>query len=337
MKILLFLLLLHNSIKAIEATENIRLLNWWSYLAPDVSKTLRSEYPEMLITEYRSNEIALSKILSNLDGYEIAIVSNWVARKLNNAGMLDTISLSQLTKSRNYQKKILLSETGCIPYLWSVTTFASNIKSFGKVDSITTLISNNDISKKIGIVDDIIEFHTRMAIDLNNEHCLPKMTPQCVKNISEFIKPKRKIHFISSFNEVLHKYDAVYSWHGVISQKIENLEGYKFYIPHKLLVIGGDYVCLIKNKNRSIKETKKLINLISLLTNKKNTNRNVLYTNYFSPYTNFTPEILPKKTRQLFKKSLSLLKNGKTIFVNDYSRHEITQMNKLWKKIRFRK
>ncbi len=312
--------------------ENIKLLNWWDYLSSQVSQELNQKYPELLLTEYRSNEVALSKLLNHNSEYDIAIVSNWVAKKLKIAGRIENKALQGILTKRKYEKSILLNSVNCLPFLWSTTLFVQK-KNLGNIDNIYKLLDLKKLNKKIGIIDDSVEFVSRLVLDSDrSKNCSLKFD---INNCLKRDLTLSKDDFNSSFTRTIQKYDAAYTWHGVVSNPIESLNEYKYTLPLKAPIIGGDYLCVLKNEKRKFSELQKIIDIATFITNKRNTYLNSSFTYYFSPYVNDSGDSLPAKTKNLHSKIKKMLKNKKVHFIKDYNSHEIEVINSFWKEKRF--
>ena len=62
--------------------KKVKIFSWWEFVAPKVLKTLEHKGYEIEIVEYRSNEVALSKLLAKKEDFDVAIISNWVLKLL---------------------------------------------------------------------------------------------------------------------------------------------------------------------------------------------------------------------------------------------------------------
>jgi hypothetical protein len=118
------------------------------------------------IIEYRSNEVALSKLLSGKSEYDIAIVSNWVLRVLEDANKVEAKTLESLIHKRKYldfTTQFLENPVFHIcgrrqPLLPTRKILKRGLKS------IKALLALQSRSYTVGIVDDPIEFAARVVV-----------------------------------------------------------------------------------------------------------------------------------------------------------------------------
>lgn len=314
-------------------SEEIKVLNWWEYISPKVEKDLKKKGFKYSIEEYRSNEVALSKILSTNDKYDIAIISNWALEVISPSGRIDSKSLNGLRKKRKYLKPISVRSGSCVPYLWAVTVFAqkNGLKKISNLNDLASLKNNN---KRIGIVDDSMEFFSRWILDENIKSC--RTTKTCTDKFKDIKKVISSTDFVSSVEDVLPKMDAVYGWHGEISKYAEKTKDFSFSIPENGAVYGGDFVCILNKKNRTTSELKKIKKFVKRLTNRPNTEANSSHTNYFSPYNSTTKKLLPPKTQRLYLDlSQNMVRGEKAFFISRFDDNQKEFFNTLWKDLRF--
>lgn len=321
------------------SAEKINVLNWWNYMSSKDQNILQKAGFNFQVIEYRSNEGALSKILSTFHKYDIVIVSNWVAEIINNANKIDNRTLKPVIKSRNYLSSTVSKNTHCLPYLWAATTFAyKKDQSTQQINTLRKLVELKEANKRIAVIDDSMEFIHRFFEDEQLNKCLEsKENLLCNKKILTFGNKITPSDFLSFYNGNLGKLDAVYGRHGEMTKTVEKIENFEFALPLKRPVMGIDYVCILKNETRSKKRTKELKRFVEELTNKDNTNNHVKETHYFSPYDEYTKGLLPPKTERLYYQMKERLKKNKPYYIKPLSNNKIKVLNKLWKTIRFNK
>ena len=81
---------------------SIRLLNWWSYLDERVVDRIRKVGVDLDVSIYQSNEVALARLLSKRDFFDIAIVSNINLDVLLKQNIFDTTILKKTVMERDY-------------------------------------------------------------------------------------------------------------------------------------------------------------------------------------------------------------------------------------------
>ncbi|MBK7963086.1 MAG: hypothetical protein IPK04_18965 [Bdellovibrionales bacterium] len=278
-------------------SKTISVYTWWEYVPSEVITKLKSKGFKVNIIEYRSNEVALSKLLSGNSDYDIAIVSNWVLRVLEDANKVEAKALESVLQKRKYLDFTTSFSKSCVPYMWSTTVFAADAKSLKEGPrSIKALLALQSRSYTVGIVDDPFEFAARVVSD-NKEKC-PNGDKE--ENIFDLIDrcPAEKLleaHgeldrglFRNTLEPILGGNAAIYGWHGEVGGQIGSLPTFEFYLPKGNPVVGLDYVCVLKGRKDA-----SLPSFVELLTDEESTNFNVAKT----PGRRFDMEskLMPKK------------------------------------------
>lgn len=325
---------------AIASPKAISVYTWWDYIPTEVIEKLKSKGFKISIIEYRSNEVALSKLLSGKSDYDIAIVSNWVLRVLEESNKIEPKTLEAIIHKRKYLDFATNFSRSCVPYLWSTTTFAADAKNLKEgPKSINALLALQRQSYTIGIVDDPIEFAARVVSD-NNEECLEggkeknilDLIDRCpTQNLLKTVGKVDRGFFRSTLEPILGPKTAIYGWHGVVGGQMGTLPTFEFYLPKTNPVVGLDYVCVLKGgKNDSLPA------LVELLTDEESTNLSIVKTQYFSPYVVDTGNYLPK-VKQLKEDLLIRLKTEEPLILSPPKSSAHAKINKWWQKIRYGK
>ncbi len=273
---------------SIASQRAISVYTWWDYIPAEVIEKLKAKGFKISIIEYRSNEVALSKLLSGKSDYDIVIVSNWVLRVLEESNKVEPKTLEALLLKRKYLDFATNFSRSCVPYLWSTTTFAADAKNLKEgPKSINSLLGLQNQSYKIGIVDDPIEFAARVVSD-NKEACPDGGKEQNVldlidrcpnQNLLKTVGKVERGFFRNTLEPILGPKTAIYGWHGIVGAQMGSLPTFEFYLPKANPVVGLDYVCVLKGRKEA-----SLPALVELLTDEESTNMSILKTQYFSPY-----------------------------------------------------
>lgn len=324
------------------ASKTVSVYTWWDYIPSEVIEKLRSKGMKVNIIEYRSNEVALSKLLSGKSDYDIAIVSNWVLRVLEEAHKVDSKILEDLMHKRKYLDFATEFSGACVPYLWSTTTFAADAKNLKEGPmNINSLLALQSREYKIGIVDDPIEFAARVVAD-NRDKCADgdqkqdkeqnvfDLLERCpAKNLLETVGKIDRGLFRNTLEPILGPKSAIYGWHGVVGGLLASLPTFEFYLPKNNPVVGLDYVCVLKGRKE-----KSLPAFVELLTDEESTNFNIARTQYFSPYVNDTGTYFPK-VKKLKEDLLARLKTERPVILTPPKGSVHGKINKWWQKIRY--
>lgn len=318
------------------SSKTVTIYSWWDYIPSEVIDKIGKKGIKINIIEYRSNEVALSKLLSSKSEYDIVIVSNWVLRVLEEAQKVDLATSGILRSRRNYLEFSTKFASSCIPYLWSTTTFAADSKNL-KISprSIDDLLALHRKSYTIGIVDDPIEYSARIVSD-SKEKCsasgastnvLDRLEHCSAEKLLKLSDKSERGFFRNTLEPILGPKSAVYGWHGEIGGQIDSLPTYEFYLPEGKPVFGLDYVCILKGRSNKL-----LPEVVELLTDEESTNINILKTQYFSPYVNDTGKYSPK-VKKLKEELLERMKNESPIILTPLSRAVHAKINKWWQKV----
>jgi hypothetical protein len=299
-----------------QAATPIRMLIWWDYIDERVIEKLKRNGFELDVTAYRSNEVAVSRLMSNRDKFDIAVISNGVIDPIEKLQIIDKNALLKIREKRNYLKKIRDFSKFCIPYLWSASIFAFDPRSRkDKPQSLSDLAIWKTAGYQIGIIDDLLEVSARLKAD-NLEHLPENIQPGDFRSsLSEFITLKKT---------------ASYGWHGEAAIALKEAPWLEFKTSENKNIVGGDFICVLE----SSQSRSRLEKFVELFTDPQSTQWNVESSQYFSPYENDTKGLQPK-VRALNQEILKSMKFGKTSFISAPSPESHSQMNLWWRKRRY--
>ena len=353
MKKLLFLisfLLLSFSLK-MNAKNNlnidkVKLLIWWDYLAEDVIKKLKINNFVPVVTVYKTNEMAISRILGKENRFDVVVLSNLSIDSLVKTKLLEKSFFTDIAKKRSYLTMFDQIKYHCLPYLWSSTVFVSDTRFVSSVpEKLKDLLLLKKQGYQVGIIDDVFEITSRILGD-KDRVCKQEVTSKLVSNFSILkncpyalneeafnYQPK---DFTSSINELLKQPKiATYGWHGEALNSLNKYKWLKAKIAKKHPVVGYDAVCVLKERtgNVSIKRLKKFI---ELLTDKQSSALNVQYSQYFSPYKNHTTNLSPP-AKKLYKEIEAFQTRAKPIVITSPNPKVHKIINQWWRTVRYEK
>lgn len=322
--------------------KTIKIFTWWDYIAPELIQKLKGEGYGLEVVEYRSNEVALSKLLNNTD-YDVAIVSNWVLKVLEQNNRLENNALKTVGTKRNYYKfiKKLDEKFSCLPYLWATTSYAMDVRGRKvKPMNLFELIELKKTGYKIGIIDDPIEFGAMALLSYDSE---------CVKNLrrGEFFEGIHRCKFPSanvildqinstdfrnSIQTLVGEKTALYGWHGEVGEVIGKYSFMDFVDSSHMPVIGLDSVCILKTKNLK----SRVVKFVERFTDKEMTKASAEKMQYFSAFEDLNINYDPK-IKKLLRNIIKNLEKEEPIVLYPPSHQSHAKLNQWWQKIRYDK
>ena len=340
--ILLSLALLTTPSFAKEKTIKIRLLNWWEYLDVRVQEKLKANGFEIELTPYKSNEIAMSRLVLTNTKHDVVIISNVIINSALQANALDTGVLKPDNKDiYSFIPKV----PGCVPYLWSTTVFVTDPRvKKASPKTFEELLALRQAGFEVAIVDDSFEVSARMMADnnlmfdrVNRVNASPFSRVQKALETPAFqnLEAIRSVKVLTSVGEHLQKPNAaMYGWHGEVAGNLKKAPWLEFSLPKQFPIVGADYVCLARDRAHKDISEKDLRRFVSLLTDRESIGWNVQTSQYFSPFEGDQRNLQPKV--QLLQKNLiSLMKSSKPVWLSSPSPEDHKALNKWWRKARY--
>lgn len=343
---IVFIMFIHCLGAFAQGKENIRVYTWWDYISDETKKRLAKHGFELDITVYKTNEAAISRLSSNKDGFDIAIVSNLSLPVLVKTGSIDKFDFRELLKKRSYYSFLRSAPSYCVPYLWATTVYTYDSKNVKTAPtSIDDLVSLKSKGHQIGIIDDMFEFAGRVILD-NKGRC--EKMPDVRASVFEWLKTcdagtLLKVHrdlsskdFISSISNLPEKPNtASYGWHGLAAQLLSERDWFKVSLPKESIVVGNDMACVL-NARQSKLSKKRLTQFIGLITNEQSALENSRFSQYFSPFQGDTRG-LTKQSAALLKEILEVAQRGAPVVLTPPSEGVHLQLNEWWRPLRYGK
>ncbi len=327
------------------ATETIRVLNWWDFLSQESISKLKSEGYNVELSVYKSNDVVVSKLISEQEKFDVVIISNTVLKSLFNSGIIKKNEFKEIVQNRKYQNfikdQLIKNDYSCLPYMWSTSLFAINSSSNSalKFNHFKNISRLRKLHYKIGIIDDKFEVLSRVIDESKSKCSNLDNFENILRCQQQNLNYKLDIHpseFQTSIGDIVqHQNSAVYGWHGEIEgPHLNNSNNHiKLFLPKGRSNIGLDLVCFLNNKV-TLKKKKSIKKFIKLLTSSLITNLNVKKTQYFSPYEDDT-----KYLRPIFKDIYSKLQKKtiklKPVIISAPAPLAHDLVNKWWVNVRY--
>lgn len=320
----------------------VRLLNWWSYIDQRVIDKLKKTNFKVDVSIYQSNEVALARLLSKRDTFDLAIVSNMNLNLLLKENVFDSKKLLSIKEKRKYLKMIDMTEA-CIPYLWGTTLFAYDSRVKTKPpESLNDLVNMKKNGFQIGLLDDPLELSARYIGDNldgcsenNFRNIFINLNSCKTINLPDYKNGLTSVDFLTSTDEFLLKPKvAAYGWQGSALMNLQSAPWLKVSLAKAHPVIGADYVCILKNRGKSAVDVSKVKEIVKLMTDNESTRWNVEYTKYFSPYQDDLSG-LSGKGKELYEALFKKMNESAPITITSPSLEEHKIINKWWKSVRY--
>ncbi len=316
------------------SAETVRVLNWWDYLDKRILLKLEKLGEKIQVVEYRSNEVALSKLAIKTHGFDIIVVSNSILPVLFQSKLIDDVSLRKLQMKRvdNYHTDIVV-KNNCIPYLWSSTVYSYDSRFVKETPaSLFHLVKLKENGIRIGVIDDQLEVATRLLLD-NVKSC-GKTNPlkNCVSLLSHNRNFLKKEDFASSIENIIKKGNfATYGWQGASASGNVSVPWLTFAAAKHHPVVGIDYVCITSNTKQ---KKSRLIRIVEAITDRESIEWNMEKTQYFSPYLNHTKGLHPKVIK-LYREILKSVQDSSAVEIRPPGNEELKVLNKWWQSLRY--
>ncbi|MBI3898727.1 MAG: hypothetical protein HY308_10585 [Gammaproteobacteria bacterium] len=322
----------------------VHLYNWWDYIAPAVTERLADFGYQTKTTTYISNEVAISRLSARQHDFDVAIVSNFALPYLIKQGLIETNQFRRTAKKRDYLPLFTDAMPHCLPYFWLTTVFVAEKEQTPNVpSSLQELVALKKQGYKIAVVDDPYETAARLIGD-SNKVCGKSPDDYVGGNIFDILSncPNAKFSqieglepgdFVSALDDLLkHPKIAAYAWHGAAFMHLAKHPSLRAKVPSRP-VIGYDSVCIIKRKDRKV-PLGTLVKYVETLTDKKSTELNMSSNQYFSPYRNHTPGLLPP-TKEIYEEVTKNLQQNRPVMLMPPSSPVHARLNEWWRSVRY--
>lgn len=347
-RILTFLMLSRFALSGVadaskEKATQVRVFSWWDYVSEATRQRLGKEGYRVEVTVYKTNEEAVSRLATNRDGFDVAIISNLAIPILSGAGVLERIDFSDLVHRRKYLSFLQPQSAYCVPFLWGATLFTYDSRYVSKPPkTIQDLAELKSKGTQIGIIDDMFEFSGRVILD-HKKSCTHRTSPKSIFDYLNICKSDSVLSvpanissadFISSISDLPVKPNtASYGWHGIAALMMDKQPWLQFSLPSDGVVLINDAACVLKGRKNELSKTM-LKKFVESLTDEMSTHHNSKFSQYFSPFENDSSGLSPgtKKLKAEIEKSFSS-KDPVQLTPPDSEVH--SKLNAWWRKLRY--
>jgi hypothetical protein len=326
------------------APTSVHLYTWWDYITPAVLDRLGESGYQTRLSVYKSNEVAISRLSARQHDFDVAIVSNFALPYLMEQGLIETNQFQRTAKTRDYLPLFADAVPHCLPYFWLTTVFVADNKQTPNIPgNLQELVALKKQGYKIGVVDDPYETAARLIGD-EKQVCGKSPDDYIGGNIFDIlsncpdsnftpIKGLESGDFVSSIDDLLKQPKmAMYTWHGTAFMQLPKYPSLRAKVPARP-VIGYDAVCIVKRNDRKA-PLSALVKYVETLTDKKSTELNMSYNQYFSPYRNHTVGLMPP-VQAVYEEAVENLNTRKPIILKPPRLPDHLRLNEWWRSVRY--
>ena len=320
-----FLIGLSNFASAKASEDPIKFFSWHEYLSPEVERDLKIKHGYNLeTTTYLTNDMAASRLIHNREKFEVAIISNVVYDMLLKHGVLQKNLFKGM--KRDYLEIFRNVKDNCTPFFWLVSGYLYDAKVLktgpNSIESLLKLAKDKSVF--VSVVDDAIEVGYRVMGDHSRR----------IEDLDIYPKDLWKnVRFISDiWRSSPYKRIAVFTWHGVATDHLFANQELEFSLPAKNLLVGYDLVCIVSKDQKRIPRLKRFV---EFLTVSENTERNIKYNQYFSPYRDAKQKSLHPKIKKIYDASLKKIKSKNYVETKMMQDEDLKRLNEWWRTRRY--
>ena len=269
--------------------------------------------------------MAISRLSQNNENFDIAIVSNIALELLLKNKMIVKDAFKDA--KRQYLPMFEDISDHCLPFFWLISGYLydpSNIREPIKQFSDFLNLKDRVPGIHLGVIDDLTEVVLRLKADHSEK----------IDILSSY--PKKRwtgmIYEVDIPRYFPHQNLAFFTWHGIAKDHLIANQALEFSLPKHRPLIGYDAVCIMKNHKS---DRKKLVDIVLEMTNLTNTNKNIVYNQYFSPYIEPQDKNLHPKVKKIYHEGLKSLRDRNYQITYPLSIEEIKTANHWWRSHRY--
>lgn len=180
-----------------EPKETLHIYNWGDYLSEDVIAAFEAEYNcNVQVDAFDSNEAMYAKLKAGATGYDILVPSSYMAKFMNEQGMLAPLDVTLLPNVVKYYDatytSLSLDPTFAysIPYFVSFTGIGYDTRYVKNFEPTWHMFEREDIRRRCSLLNDLRETIGCALVTLG--HDVNSTNPEHLAAATELLKKWKK-------------------------------------------------------------------------------------------------------------------------------------------------
>jgi spermidine/putrescine transport system substrate-binding protein len=254
-----------------QAEGELNIYNWGDYTNPELIKKFEAAHNvKVTITDYDSNDTALSKVRAGGHGFDVVVPSANYVQIWVKEGLLLEARPDQMENFKNVDPRWVdvpwdQGRRYTVPWLWGVTGIGVNIKTYGG-DINTSAIFLDPPAELVGKINVAPEMNDVLYATikyLGGDWCTDDL--ELLKKVRDKVV-EAKTKWLAMDYSVTEKlpagdYSAVYYWNGAIMRARLANPDIKFGYPKEGYPIFMDSVAILKDA-KNVDNAKLFMNFI---------------------------------------------------------------------------
>jgi len=241
------------------AAEKLTVYHWFEYIPQELLNEFTAETGiEVVMDTYDSNEALFANLKAGgLGSYDVAVPGDYMVKIMNDEGMLDTFSPSELKNFGNIMDQRVnvdfdMGRQSSIPYQWGSTSFMVDRDVYSGNIRTTDIIFNppSELKGKINILDTAGETLAFASLHMGFPQCSNDRAQ--LKELSKMLETAKADW--ASFNsdgakDVLASGDAAAGmiWNGFGAKARAERGSLEYSYPDQGYIVWMDNVVLLKD------------------------------------------------------------------------------------------
>ncbi len=268
----------------------LNFYTWSDYISMENVREFEKEYNCVVkIDTFDSNEFMYSKIKSGATGYDLILPTSYMAKIMNDEGLLETLDKTQLPNIVNIDPAFLENissdkeMTYSVPFLIGFTCIAYNKEKVTDIEESWSIFGNEKYKNRMTMLDDV--FETIGATLKYLGHSMNSTEDAHVKEAKELLMQWKKN--LAKFDNEVYKtglasgeFYIVQGYSGDLFQVMEDrMDDFAYFIPKEgSSMSSDDFVILKSAKNKDL-----AYKFINFMNTKEVAAKNMEETYFFSP------------------------------------------------------
>jgi spermidine/putrescine-binding protein len=234
----------------------VNFLNWSRYIAPDtLSHFTQKTGIKVNYEEFSSEEAMFTKLKSGAQGYDLAVVTDYLVPKFKALGLIDEFPAGSVPNAKNIAprfRRLPYDPSGdyALPYLWGTTGIGFNRTDLKKRPDSWHDLWNPLYSGKISMLDDARDCVSTALLMLNQP--AETQDPKVLAQAKQLLISQRPLVYQYSNDTYIDSLAAgnvslAMGWSGDVLQAAEENAKIDYLIPKEGSYLWVDNLCLIRN------------------------------------------------------------------------------------------